>query len=217
MIKRYLLTFMGFFTLATVYLFTLLPLLMVRSGLSNQIYLEALAVWGLLVLLSLGPALSLLLKKIWFFQGTGTPVSLKELRATLMKVNGMHAPVRVLDKGKRLIVEWRYDDSDWCELMAEKNITRLYELRLGFDANTRTVTLSDRSRKVDFDLCPIRVKTGFFAMPRLFFGIRSAEKYGVEQYRERRPSDFLFKPGEIKSPLVGTLLSLGWNVQFALL
>ncbi len=217
MIKRYLLTFMGLFTLATVYLFTLLPLLMVRSGLSSQTYLEALAVWAVLFLLSLGPALSFLLKKIWFFQGTGTPVSLKELRATLMKVNGMHAPVRVLDKGKRLIVEWRYNDSDWCELMAEKKITRLYELRLGFDESTRTVTLSDRSRKVDFDLCPIRVKTGFLAMPRQFFAIRSAERNGIEKYRERRPSDFLFKPGEIKSPLVGTLLSLGWNVQFALL
>ncbi len=216
MIKRYLLTFMGFFILATIYLFTLVPLLMVRSGLSNQTYLEALAVWGLLVLLSLGPALSLLLKKIWFFQGSGTSVSLKKLRSTLMTVNEMHSPVRVLEKGKRLIVEWRYDDSDWCELMAEKNICRLYELRLGFDENTKTVSLSDRSRKVDFDLCPIRVKTGFLAMPRQFFGIRTAEGYGIEKYRERRPADFRFKPGEIKSPLVGTILSLGWNVQFTL-
>ena len=90
MIKRYLLTFMGFFILATGYLFTLLPLLMVRSGLSNQTYLEALAVWGVLVLLSLGPAVSFLLRKIWFFEGTEQSVSLEKLRSTLLEVNKMH-------------------------------------------------------------------------------------------------------------------------------
>ncbi len=216
MIKRYLLTLMGFFILATIYLFTLLPLLMVRGDLSSQTYMKSLTVWGLLVLLSLGPALSFLLKKIWFFHGTGTPVSLHELQSTLMKINEMHVPVRVREKGKRLRVEWRYDDPDWCEQMAEKKLSRLYELRLDFDENTRTVTLFDRSRTVDFDLCPIRVKAGFFAMPRLVFGTRRMREYGLEKYRERRPSDYLFKPGEIKSPLVGTLLSLGWNVQFGL-
>lgn len=217
MIKRYLLTFMGFFILATGYLFTLLPLLMVRSGLSNQTYLEALAVWGVLVLLSLGPAVSFLLRKIWFFEGTEQSVSLEKLRSTLLEVNKMHGPVRVRKKGKRLIMEWRYDDPAWCERMAAENMSGLYELRLAFNENTRTVTLSDRSRRVDFSLCPIRVKTGFLAMPRLFFGIRPAKEQGLEQYAERRPYDFSFKPGEIKSPLVGTLLSLGWNVQFSLL
>lgn len=217
MIKRYFLTFGGFCLLAAIYLLTLLPLLMVRGDLANQTYIKALAVWGLLVLLSLGPALSLLLKKIWFFHGTGEPVSLKKLRASLMEVNEMHVPVRIEEKGKRLIAEWRYDDPSWCERMAEKNVTRLYELRLGFDENTRTVTLADRSRRVDLDLCPIRVKTGFLAVPRLFFAVKTGKNQGIEKYKEVAPSDFQFKPGEIKSPLVNTILAQGWNVRFALI
>ena len=203
--------------MAVIYLSTLLPLLLVRADLSTPTFLRSLTVWGLMALFSFGPALSFLIKKIWFFQGSGQAVSLHMLRDKLLAVNEMHCPVRVKEKGKRLIAEWRYDDPDWCERMAAESISRLYELRLVFDEHTNTVTFSDRLRKVDLSLCPIRVKTGFFSRPRLFFGIKIGEDQGVEQYTMLRPVDFRFKPSEIKSPIVNTMLDQGWNVRFSLL
>ena len=217
MIKRYTLTFAGFFLLAMIYLLTLVPLQIVRADLTNPTYMKALIVWGVLVLISLGPALSLLIKKIWVFHGKGRAITIKKLQSSLLAVNEMHVPVRIKKKGKRLIAEWRYDDPEWCERMAAENISRLYELRLLFNENTSTVTLSDRSRRVNFALCPIRIKTGLFSMPRLFFNINIRKNHQIEHYNNLLPIDYKFKAGEIKSPLVNTILNQGWNVQFSLL
>jgi len=217
MIKRYILTFGGFLLLAMIYLLTLIPLQMVRADLANPTYMKALIVWGALVLLSLGPALSLLIKKIWVFHGTGQAISIKKLQASLLAVNDMHVPLRIKKKRKRLVAGWRYDDPEWCERMAVENISRLYELRLQFNENTNTVTLSDYSRRVNFALCPIRIKTGLFAVPRLFFNIKIKKKYQIDQYNKLLPIDYKFKADEIKSPLVNTILGRGWNVQFSLL
>jgi hypothetical protein len=217
MIKRYIFTLGGFLLLAVIYLFTLVPLLVVRADLASQTYMRALIVWGILVLISLGPALSLLIKKIWFFQGKGRAITMKKLRASLLAVNDMNVPVRVKKKGRRLLAEWRYDDPEWCERMAAEKVSRLYELCLRFNENTNTVTLSDHSRRVNFALCPIRIKTGFFSLPRLFFNIKIKKGSQLEPYSNLLPVDYRFKAAEIKSPMVNTILGQGWNVQFSLL
>lgn len=217
MIKRYILTFGGFLLLAMIYLLTLVPLLIVRTDLANPTYMKAFIVWGVLVLISFGPALSLLIKKIWLFHGKGRATTAKKLRAFLFSVNEMHMPIRIKKKGKRLVAEWRYDDPEWCERMAAENISKLYEFYLAFNENTNTVTLSDRSRRVNFALCPIRIKTGLFARPRLFFSIKTGKNFTFEQYNKLLPTDYLFNPSEIKSPVVNTILDQGWNVQLSLL
>ncbi len=217
MIKRYLATLGGFLLLTAIYLATLLPLLLVRADVTSATFLRSMTVWGLLALFSLGPALSFLIKRIWFFRGKGQAVALHELRQHLLAINEIHCPVRVKEKGKRLIVEWRYDDPEWCEYMAAANVTRLYEVLLGLDESTNTVTFSDRGRKIDLSLCPIRIKTGFLSRPRLFFGIKIGKDRGVNQYSMVRPTDFRFKAQEIKTPIVNTILGHGWNVRFSLL
>lgn len=217
MIKRYTLTFCGFVLLALIYLLTLVPLLIARGDLTNATYMRALIAWGVLMLASLLPALSLLVQKIWFFHGHGRAVSEKKLRATLLGLNEKHIPLRIKKKGKRLMTEWRYDDPEWCERMAAENVTRLYELTFRFNENTNTVILSDRFRRVDFSLAPVRIKRGLFARPGLLFNIKNRKGTGVEQYTNMLPVDYRFRANEIKSPLANTILSLGWNVQISLL
>lgn len=216
MIKRYLLTFAGFLLLALIYLLSLLPLLLVRADLATANFVQYMTAWGILVMLSLGPALSLIIKKIWFFQGEGPAIALNALQSALLAINEMSGPVRLRKKGKRLIAEWRYDDPKWCECMADKNMVRTYELHLTFDDTVNTARLADRSKKIDLSLCPIRVRTGFFAMPRLFFNIKTGKDNGLEQLANPNPNDFHFKPREIKTPLVNALLDHGWNVRFSL-
>jgi len=217
MIKRYLLTLGAFFLLVIGYLLTLLPLQIIRSELSTATYGKALLVWGILVALSFVPAVAMIIKKIWFFHGTGRPIPEKELHAALLRVNKLKIPIRVTEKRKQLIVEWRYDDPDWCEYMVAAHVSRLYELYLRFDDPTHTVRVTDRRRKVNFDLCPVRVKTGLLALPRPFFSLPRRKKYTFENYSNMAPSDFSFTPGEIKAPLLNSILARGWNVQFTLL
>ncbi|HHB76490.1 MAG TPA: hypothetical protein ENK84_08090 [Desulfobulbus sp.] len=217
MIKRYLLTFCAFFLLVIGYLLTLLPLQIVRSDLSTATYGKALLVWGILVALSFVPAVAMIIKKIWFFHGTGVPISEKELRAALLTVNRLKIPVRVTEGRKQLIAGWRYDDPYWCEQMVAGHVSRLYELHLRFDEATHTVRVTDRLRKVNFDLCPVRVKTGLLALPRPFFALTRRKNYTIEKYGDMVPSDFSFQPAEIKSPLLNSILARGWNVQFTLL
>jgi hypothetical protein len=216
MIKRYLLTFGGLCLLVIGYLLTLLPLLIVRDDLSTATYFKAMMVWGLLVSFSFLPGVALLIKKIWFFHGSGQSVSEKQLCSILMAVNEMAVPIQIEQKGKRLLAKWRYDDPDWCEYMAAANVSTLYELRLKFQKSTNTVLVSDRFRRVNFDLCPVRVKTGLLAFPRPLLGIKRDNKSGLKQYKKMGPSNFQFKPVELKSPLLNTILAHGWNVRFTL-
>ncbi len=214
MIKRYLLTFLAFSLLVIGYLLTLLPLQTVRSDLATGTYIKALLIWGVLVALSFVPAVSRTIKKIWVFPGSGEPVPEKDLRAVLLAINTMNVPIRVTEKRKRMLVGWRYDDPQWCERMVAAGLSRIYELRLKFNAKTRTVTVVDRYRRVNFDLCPVRVKTGILALPRPLFLLKKGR--GISTYRQMNPADFHFKPTEIKAPLTATILAHGWNVQFAL-
>ncbi len=217
MIKRYLLTFGALFLLVIGFLLTLLPLQIVRADLNATTYGKALVVWGVLAVLFFVPAVAMMIKKIWIFHGTGTPLPEKELCAVLISVNALNIPVRVIEKRKQLVAGWRYDDPNWCKHLVAADISRLYELHLRFNEATHTVRVSDRYRRVNFDLCPVRVKTGLLALPRPFFALQRNKKMTIEQYADMAGSDFSFKPVEIKAPLLNSILVRGWDVQFTLL
>lgn len=217
MIMRYLLTILAFLALLFVYSLTLIPLALVSSGLSQEKHLLSFSIWGTLVLLSLFPALALIIRKIWFFKGAGEPITLKGLQDKLMQINAAQGPVQIVKKKRKWVVTWKYQEKLWCELMSHTGLTRLYELHLYFDDATKTVQLADRVRKIKFNDCPDRVKKGIFARPRPLLKVRLGKQWGVENYKDRQPHDYDFRPIEIKSPVMGTILKNGWNVRFRLL
>ncbi len=217
MLKRYFLTLLFLFLLLLLYGLGLLPVLLVRSSLQTGQYLLALLCWLLLVAASLPFFLGMIIRRVWFFAGSGEPVLLELLREKILAVNSMDAPVQVREKRHRLVACWRHDDPAWCERMDRAGMKKTYELHLEFDNATKTVTLSDRVRTVDFDLCPVKVKTGLLAWPRPCFRVATGPDWSVEAYRERRDADYRFQPWEIKSPVMGTILNNGWNVRFSLL
>ena len=92
----------------------------------------------------------------------------------------------------------------------------LYELHCRIDADSRTVFLVDRIRRVDFLICPDRVKIGVkrICLPVLRTGCDRLET--LEQYSALQVHDYDFYPREIKGPVLGTILGNGWNVRFSL-
>jgi hypothetical protein len=81
---------------------------------------------------------------------------------------------------------------------------------------TRTVLLADRMRIADFLICPDQVNIGFRRIPLPFFRVRPGRLGTVEQYAAAAPHEYEFNPREIKSPVMGTILTSGWDVRFSL-
>jgi len=216
MLKRYLLTSLALLLLLTAALASGLPLLLLRAQLDEPTLLMAFCLWLALVLLGLLPASNILLKKIWFFRGTGNPVSLEQLRARLLTINAMDCPVTAIAKRRKIVLTWRSRETRWCEVFSRLGLTRLYELHCRFDADTRTVFLIDRLRSADFLICPDRVKTGRARIPLPLLRARSKRLAAIEQYATLAEHDYVFHPREIKSPVLGTILASGWHVRFSL-
>jgi hypothetical protein len=216
MLKRYFLTLFWSILLLVVYLVSLLPLFVVKAKLDAPTFLLALCIWGVLAAVSFIPLLSLLIKKIWFFRGEGVPVTQEMLEERLLAINAIACPVQVISKRKKLIVTWRYQETQWCELFSRLDISRIYELHCRFEPSTRTVLLADRIRSADFLICPEKVKIGFPRIPLPFLRGQTGRHAAVDRYATLEAHEYDFHPKEIKSPVMGTILASGWNVRFSL-
>jgi hypothetical protein len=173
--------------------------------------------WLALACLSLPVVLQVLLRRVWLFAGSGVAVDEEALRGRLLAINNLDAPVRVVERRRRLVVGWRHDEVQWCELLSRRGLSGLYELHLHIDPRTRTVTLMDRRRPVQFLFCPEGVKTGRPRVVLPFLRLRANRLGSVEQYATMEPFQYDFLPHEIKAPVLGTILASGWNVRFSLI
>ncbi len=217
MLKRFALTLFSLLLLLIGVLISLTPLLVVRTRLDAPTFAMVLCLWAALIILVLIAVVGMILQKIWFFQGTGDPISLEQVRQRLLTINAMHCPVVAIADRKKMIFTWRIRETQWCELFSRLGISRLYELHCRFDADSRTVFLSDRIRRADFLICPDQVKTGWRRIPLPLLRVQSRRLGTVEQYATVAAYDYALHPREIKSPIMGTILACGWNVRFSLL
>ncbi|MDY0389402.1 MAG: hypothetical protein RBQ88_00645 [Desulfobulbus oligotrophicus] len=216
MLKRLVVTFLAAAALLTGILLSAAPLLLLRSQVDAPTMLMMFCLW---IAAALGIGLVLLnkmLKSIWFFRGTGEPVPLDQLRQKLLAVNAMACPVSVLEKRRTLIFTWRYHDKRWCELLSRLGIRHLYELRCFFDADTRTVLLVDRSRTVDFLICPERVKTGRPCLPLPLLTVPTKQPTTIDWYDTVAEYEYHVHRREIKVPVLGTILANGWHARLCL-
>lgn len=217
MFKRYVKTISGFALLFFVYFLALSPILVIKPNLDRGQFLVALVTWGVLAGLFFIPAAAMIIRRAWFFRGSGEPVVLDLLQSLLLEVNNLDAPVRIKKQRRRFTATWRLDDQKWCERLEKKAMKKVYELWLVFDSSTKTVTMSDKYRSANWDLSPIAVKTGWLVLSKPFFKVATGNEWGVENYRDTKPEDYDFSPDEIKSPVMNTILKNGWNVRFSLL
>lgn len=216
MLKRYSLTLLALglvlFGVAASYA----PLLLLRDTLESHVVALAFCLWLVLVIAVVLPLANMLLKKIWFFRGTGEPATLEQLRERLLAINTLPCPVSAHAKRKKIVFTWRITDTQWCELLSRLDRPQLYELHCRLDTDTRTVFLTDRIRWVDYVICPDRVKIGLAHIPLPLLRARRKQLATIDQYTRLEAHDYDFRPWEIKSPVLGTILACGWNVRFGL-
>ncbi len=217
MFNKYFRMISGLILLLLVYCISLLPLIVVRSHLEYEQFLVGLGIWTGCALLFLFPALGFIIRKSWFFPGSGEPVILDLLQAIIFEINTMNGPARVKKTRKELLVTWKFDEPPWAEKMDFDGIKKLYELALVFDNNTKTVLMTDRYRTLKWKLSGHKAKVGFLSLPQLCLGVETGTKWGIENYKHTDQDAYTYEPSEIKTPLLNTILKNGWNVRFQLL
>jgi len=216
MLTRYIKTALGIILYLLFFCLALVPVMAVRVHLESAHYAIAVTLWAFGTALFFVPALAIIIKKIWFFKGRGEPITQAALEHILLEINDYDAPVQVKKHRQKIILTWRHQNQFWCEMLEKKGMKKIYELWLGFDNSTKTVTMSDKYRSVNWSLSPIKIKTGWFALSKPYFRVATGLAWGVENYVDSSPEDYTFSPNEIKSPILNTVLKNGWNVRFSL-
>ena len=213
MIRRFLQAVLLLIFLIIGYGISLIPLMLVRPHLPVQPFVSALTAWAIIYLVPLPVILRMIIRKAWFFEGKGIPVTREQLETRLLGINELESPVIVNKKGERLNLSWRCKEPQWCERMVVQGTNKQYELCLRFNDNTRTVVLSDRTRALNLALCPIKVKTSWLASPRFYCRVQTGEEWGLNVLKQAA-SEYRFKPQELKSPVFNMIINSGWNVRF---
>jgi len=213
---RYIKTFSGVILYILFCFVALLPVLVIRTNIESIHYTIAVTIWSIGVCLFFFPALAIIIKKAWYFEGKSEPVALDKLQKILLEINKFDAPVSVQSQRKNIIFTWRHQDQSWCQLLEDAKLKKLYELWIYFDNRTKTVTMTDKYRSADWTLSPIKLETGWFAYSKPYFRIATGNAWGVENYADSSPQDYSFSPNEIKSPVLNTIIKNGWNVRFSL-
>lgn len=216
MLTRSMKMFFGVILYLIFFSLALIPILVIRPHIESVHYAIAATIWALGTALFFFPALAIIIKKAWSFTGEGEPAPLEQLHKRLLQTNEFNSPVSVSKVKNKLVATWKHQDQSWCELLEKTKMKKLYELWMVFDNNTKTVVMTDKYRSADWRLSPIKVETGWLALSKPYFKVKTGPEWGIDNYTDSNPDDYGFAPNEIKSPFLNTILKNGWNVRFSL-
>lgn len=209
------------------YMFLYMVIVAIPTGLIALIYGEngelssegalAAVVVLILAMILIIPFMNFVIKRTFYFQGEGNPAPVDKLRSQLTDVNSIDAPVTVTGSDGTLVATWRYADAKWSQLIGQKELQKVYELRMEFHPDSHEVLLTDitKSKKQSIGLFDISARFSFSR------GVIDAYDrktlYGLrEDFTVGEVVDYEFTPSEIKTPVMNTILTHGWDVRYSL-
>ena len=163
------------------------------------------------------PYLNYVTKTVFRFKGKGRAVSEAELRAEIREINNLDVPIMVQERGRKLVITWRYVEARWWEILAKAGLTKVYELHVKFNEDREEVVLVDVLKSVAWRAGPaeVRLSGGFFRGVQ--FGFEVGKQWGIrESLKPGKIYEYTFSPQEIKSPVMNTVLQSGWDVRFGM-
>jgi hypothetical protein len=163
------------------------------------------------------PFMQFVAKRAFHFKGEGSPISEDALRSQILNINDMDAPVMVREKSGRLIATWKYVEARWWEIFAKAGLEQVYELHMKINDDRKTVTMIDIHKSVSWRAGPsqVRLRGGFFRGISSTYAI--GKQWGIkENFELGKIYDYKFSSGEIKYPIMNTILQHGWDVRFGL-
>ena len=181
--------------------------------------LAFIGILGLFLLVFAGffPYFGWVAKQVFRFPGQGSPVSEAELRARICEINHFDVPVMVEERGRKLVITWKYVDARWWELLAKAGLTKIYELHVKFHASRHRVTLIDITKAVSWGVGPTVVHVAWTGFRGISAGYEIGVQYGIrENLSPGKIYEYKFSPQEIKTPVMNSILRSGWDVSLGM-
>lgn len=157
---------------------------------------------------------------VWLFKSEAkTTASMTELKKEILGINTYNVPVSVTeDKHGNLRVTWRYLDAKWWELFAKAGVTQTYELVVKFNDAKKEVRLIDIQKSISWRTGPTDLRFGFSFFRGIVFDYEVGAQWGIkENFSLGKIYSYRFTPGEIKTPVMNSILKKGWNVRFGII
>lgn len=165
------------------------------------------------------PAMDLITKVIWVFKPEAgiTPVGEDQLRKEIMSINSYNVPIMAQEKGKKIVLTWKYVDAKWWEILSKRGLTSVYKMIIKINDKKKTATLIDVYNSVSWGAGPtgVKIHMNFFRGIAMQYEIGKA--WGIkENFSLGKLYDYKFDSSEIKDPVMNTILKRGWKVRLGM-
>ena len=142
---------------------------------------------------------------------------IQDLYNRLMALNRPTAPYRIVDgrsENVDLIAEWKITDTQWYEIFAKANLTKVFRIYMKFDPARREVRAMDRELTVSWraGIPSLSAQAGFFK------GQKSSVSFGIgtgftENLAPGVVYKYKFNTRELKEPIQQVIAACGWNYK----
>jgi hypothetical protein len=150
------------------------------------------------------------------------PVAAEVLMQRLLGLNEQAIPYTI-SRGKHaneIVVDWRYADATWLDLMRVHGMRKGYRLVLRFDEDAHNVRAQDRYASFDWsagrgpDLLSLNWK---MSLGITFYEYEHEQVFGL-QLKDGKPTfdlsyAYTFSLNELKQPMIEIIRRSGWNFR----
>jgi hypothetical protein len=148
------------------------------------------------------------------------PVAAETLMQSLLSINEQNVPYTI-KRGKdhnELVVDWRYADAKWLDLMRIHGMSKGYRLVLRFDERAHNVRAQDRYASFDWSAGPNLLSLNWkMSLGITFYEYQHERVFGL-QFRDGKPTfdlsyAYTFNLNEMKQPMIEIIRHAGWNFR----
>ena len=144
-------------------------------------------------------------------------LSKEEVRQRLLALNRETAPFQIIDGSPEdvdLIAEWKIVDTQWYEIFAKANLTKVFRIYLKFDEAKHQVRAKDEEYTVQW-------KAGIpslSASVSKFQGQTTSIEFGTayaftEELKPGQVYKYRFSTSEMKKPIQEAVTACGWEYK----
>ncbi len=150
------------------------------------------------------------------------PLAAETLMQRLLSINDQDVPYTIKrgSQPNEIVVDWRYADAKWLDLMRLHGMSKRYRLVLRFDDGAHNVRAQDRYASFDWsagrgpDLLSLNWN---MSLGITFYEYRHERVFGL-QFKNGQPTfdlsyAYTFDLNELKQPMIEIIRHAGWNFR----
>ncbi|MGB5904595.1 MAG: hypothetical protein WBF99_07440 [Xanthobacteraceae bacterium] len=148
------------------------------------------------------------------------PLAMETLMQRLLSINEQNVPytIKLGKHHNELVVDWRYADAKWLDLMRLHGMSKGYRLVLRFDEGAHNVRAQDRYASFDWSAGTDLLSLNWQASLGItFYEYQYEQVFGL-QFKDGKPTfdlsyAYTFNLNEMKQPMIEIVRHAGWNFR----